>query len=56
MQYNNYGDCAGCNCCTVYVGNQDDQANVVTDEDEEYDDTNQEEDCTMGSPTGEREP
>lgn len=36
----------------VYVGNED-QADVVTDEDETYEDTDQEEDVLMGAPTGE---
>lgn len=39
----------------VYVGNEG-QWNVVSDDEEDYDDTSQEEDCTMGSPTGESEP
>jgi hypothetical protein len=38
-----------------YIGSID-QWNVVSDDDEEYDDSNQDEDCTFGSPTGESEP
>jgi hypothetical protein len=38
-----------------YFGDQD-QISTVTDDDEEYDDSNQEEDCTFGSPAGELDP
>jgi hypothetical protein len=37
-----------------YFGDQD-QESVVTDEDEEYDDSEQDEDTTFGSPAGELE-
>jgi hypothetical protein len=37
-----------------YFGDQD-QESVVTDDDEEYDDSNQDEDETFGSPAGELE-
>ncbi len=35
-----------------YIGSID-QWNVVSDDDEEYDDSHQDEDTLMGSPTGE---
>jgi len=38
----------------TYIGNMD-QWNTVTDDDEEYDDSHQDEDCTMGEPCGESE-
>jgi hypothetical protein len=38
----------------TFFGDQD-QESVVTDDDQEYDDSEQDEDCTFGSPAGELE-